>query len=214
MKPLYLLLTLLYIPFQIQAQKIDSNPVKEQVKQTFTEFQTSVLNGDKEWPKKFLDAKSIEYFEHILQLINQADSAQLMEEQYSTIFTVLFARYVAPEGKYMTIKNSYDLIYYFNNSLFKANLDSIVIKNIKVKDKTATVYTSHPESTEYVPYDFILEKNVWKLNLIANNEELETVFSTKEVMDYYGDTKEKVVKKLIHDKSWDASDKNIWLPIP
>jgi type III secretory pathway component EscR len=214
MKSLYILILLLYLPFQIQAQKTNSNPLIENVKQTFTEFQTSVLKGDKEWPNKYVDANSIQYFDHILQLIHQADSAQLMEEKYATILTVLYTRYLIPNEKISTIKNSYDLIYYLNTSVIKINLENTVIKDIKLDKKTAIVFTSITEEKEFMPYYFSLQNDGWKVNLIIDNENFEQSFTREEVMNSYGGTKEKIIESIVHERNWDNSDKNIWQPIP
>lgn len=213
MKKLYPLLIFLYLPFQIQAQSIHSKPV-DQVKQTFMAFQSSIRKDDMDWPNKYVDSNSIQYFDHVLDLIHQADSVRLMEENYSTIFTVLYARYLIPKEKISSIKNSYNLIAHLNTSIIKKNLEDIVIRDIKIERGKAIIYTSLVGESEYIPYYFNLQKDAWKINLIIDNDKFEQAFTRPEVIESYGGTKEKIIEKIIHERNWDNSDKNLWQPLP
>ena len=126
MNRIYILFTLIYLPFLVQAQSSQTDLRIEQAQQTFAEFQTSVNNDDKEWPKKFIDSSSAAYYSNLLYLIKEADSTRLVEEKHSTILIVITARLFAKEGAYTSIKNPYDLIYFLNHTMTKNKLDSLV----------------------------------------------------------------------------------------
>jgi hypothetical protein len=214
MNRIYLLFFLIYLPFQVSAQKEILNNDIELVSKTFVAFKSSVENDDKDWPKKFVDSSSVVYYAQLLTLIKEADSTQLMEQSHSNILTVLYARYLSKKGDFSTIKNPYDLIYYLGNPVFQKQLEGVVVRDIKVSGPTAIVYTSITEKTEYIPYDFILQNNNWKLYLLSDSESMEKIFSSHEFKSQYGSNKADVIKNIIHVNGWDSTKKNIWLPQP
>lgn len=214
MNRIYFLLLFIYIPFQVSAQSDQPNSDIALVSKTFTDFKTSVQKENKDWPEKFVDSNSVLYYAQLLTLIKEADSTQLMEQSHSNILTVLYLRYQAKSGDFSSIKNSYDLIYYLGHPLFQKQLEGIVVRDIKISGATAIVYTSITEKTEYIPYDFILQDNKWKLYLLKDTENMENAFSSREFQALYGSDKSTVIKNIIHVNGWDSTNKNIWLPQP
>lgn len=214
MNRIYFLLLFIYIPFQVSAQSDQPNSDIALVSKTFTDFKTSVQKENKDWPEKFVDSNSVLYYAQLLTLIKEADSTQLMEQSHSNILTVLYLRYQAKNGDFSSIKNPYDLIYYLGHPLFQKQLEGIVVRDIKISGATAIVYTSITEKTEYIPYDFILQDNKWKLYLLKDTENMENAFLSREFQALYGSDKSTVIKNIIHVNGWDSTNKNIWLPQP
>lgn len=213
MNKFYIFLALLYLPFQSHAQKY--TPLELSVEQAFSKYQTSVMADDKEWPKNFTDSNSIAYYTQLLSLIKEADSTQLMKENHSKIISVLYARYLAPAGKFSSIHNAYELIYFLSQDVTKRSLAGIVVRDINVDDSTAVVYTSLPDNNDLVPYTFVLQQNGdWKLYLIADFDNIEIAIASPEFQSQFGSDKPKVIENIVRANGWNSTNKNLWLPQP
>ncbi len=185
---------------------------------TFMNYQTAVLSGDADWSAKYIDSSSIAHYKKVLDVLQSSDSTTLIQCDITTIFTVVFVRFMAPDGAILSMKNEKDLLrFMIKNSLIK-ELTNQEVRDIHVNGDSAVVYTSINLNEPVIPFYFVKKDNDWKVEYLtqidAANNSFEAILTTPAIKERFDGDKSKIVNEVIKEKGWDKRNRNLWKPYP
>lgn len=214
MQYLFTLLSILAFFLNVKAQYVATTQDTDDLNYTFQNFQTAVLTGNAQKAASYMDNESLEYLKGTLYAIQHCDSTTLIEKDFTTIFSVQFARFIAPDGKLSSLKNEYDFLGFMIENSLKQELSDQFVVDIKVDNDIAIVYTKRDENSKLGEYYFVKKGDDWKYNSTINNQKNEEVFKREDVIEAYGGTKRKIIDKIAEQKGWNQMGRDLWQILP
>lgn len=215
LRSVFIILSLFFFG-EVHAQYQPNSYDTEDLFYTFMNYQTAVLTNNSEMAISYIDNNSIAYYNDLLDKVKTSDSTTLLSEDISTIFTVLYVRFMAPDGEIEKMKSEKDLLKFMFKNMMMREIGDQEVRDIFVNDQTAIVFVSRDINDPVSSLYFVKVDNNWKLDFLSQihetNKSFENLLTSAEVKKHFNGEKDKVINKVILEKGWILQGRNIWYP--
>jgi hypothetical protein len=198
----------LLIAVTVSAQSSDVRLVKK----TFSNYKKSILEGNGAEAVKWVDSKTISYYDSILNLSIYGDSTTIQNLDIISKLTVLTLRHRIPVEEVLTMKGREFFIYSIDKGMIgKNSVKTIEIGEVKLEGNFAEgqMVANGQESPIY--FQFNKEDGIWKLDITSvfavSNEGL------KKMIAGDGNTENEFVFKTLEILTGKPVMNTIWSPL-
>lgn len=189
------------------------------IKDTFTEYQIALFEGNGTKAAEFLDQKTLDFYGKLGTMALEADSARVSRLSFYNKLVVLYLRQTMPKSQLIKGATKPQKIY--ANALRKEFIDfeslaKLELKIIKVREKTtgkeADVWMGEADTTEKFPVKFKFQNGGWKINFASILNTINQSFRYQ--VNFGGELQEdELLIYLLEEVSGKTIRKDIWLPV-
>lgn len=190
------------------AQRHDSKAILA----SFDSYRAAVLTDNGDEAIKYIDSKTLQYYNDLLVIIKSADSSTITTLPFLDMFMVLAIRHKASAEEINSFDSSSLLIYAVNNGIVgKNSIEKNSIGEIEViGEKAKGAFISNGQQTEYF-LNFYRENDIWKIDLTSlfnftNN-------SFEKIVKSSGKTDIEFVIKLVETLTNGEVRPEVWKPL-
>ncbi len=180
-----------------------------EVKKVYDGYIQNILNDNGKTAVQFLDTKTIDYYDKMLNHIISSERARVKTLNIIDKITVLLARHIIPKDTLLNFTAIEYIRYSVDNGMVGKNgvMDN-TIGNITINKNFARGQNiQHGKKTKMF-YHFYKEKGDWKINLtsILTN----TVSELERMQTNSGFTESEFIFNIIKNVSGEAASEDVW----
>jgi hypothetical protein len=206
MKKILTIAVFLIMSMSVIAQVSDN----DQIRKNFNFFNNFLLESKGEQAVKYLDSRTIKYYEIIFDQVKKADSSQVVMLPLIDKLTILIARSAAPRNDILHYNQNEFLIYTINKGIFdKTATSALSLGEVTIDNNTAKarLFINGDETESFV--NFNKEDGIWKYDLISlfsvNQNILQGVVNNIGI--------QKIAEQLLDKLQIENQNTNFWKPL-
>jgi len=202
------IILLLLVSGLSQAQRNESKAIHA----SFESYRAAVLTDNGEEAIKYVDSKTLQYYNDLLIKIKSADSSSITSLPFLDKFMVLAIRHKASAVELNSFDGSAILIYAINNGLVgKNSIENNSIGEIEILgEKAIGEFISNGQKSDAF-LNFYRENDIWKIDLTSlfnfTNNSLEKIVKSS------GNTEIEFVIKLVETLTNSEVKPEVWKPL-
>lgn len=163
-KILNTLFTLLVFTSVSFAQKLESDLVKEALKN----YKSATLNNNGAEAIKYLDSKTRRHYQKMIDVVQNADSAQVEDLSLTDKLMVLTIRHKATKEEILSFKEDDLLLYAVNNGMVgKNSADKGTLGKVFIDKNFAKINIEMNGKATPLNFHFYKEEGQWKVDITA-----------------------------------------------
>lgn len=163
-KLLFLILLLPVFGAMLNAQKSQEKLVRK----SFQAYKNGILNDRGEEAVKYVDSRTIKYYNDIAELVKSADSSQVAALSLMDRLMVFSVRHRAPKEMIPDFDGRKLLIFAIQNGMVgKNSVAGNDVGKVTIEDTFAKAQYVRMKETTPLFFHFYKEEQVWKLDLTA-----------------------------------------------
>ena len=181
----------------------------ELVRKTFTHYKKAILEGKGAEAVKWVDSKTISYYDSILNLSIHGDSAAIQDLDIISKLTVLTVRHRIPVEEVLTMTGHEFFIYSIDKGMIgKNSVRTIEIGEVKLEGNFANGQLVAGGQQSPIYFQFNKEEGTWKLDITSlfpvSNEGLTKMIAEDGSTDneFIFKTLEMLTGKPVTDQVW------------
>lgn len=188
------------------------NNEKTLVSNAFNNYKTAILNDKGEEAVKYVDQRTIKYYNDMLDLVKNADSAKVEKLSILDKLMVLTIRHRTSKEEILKFEGKSLLIYAINsgmvgkNSVSNQNVGDITIDESFAKGQ----FISSRHKTPFF-FHFYKENSEWKIDLTSLFPISNTAL--KKMVETYGTNETSYILSMLEMATGREPDSKIWQPV-
>jgi len=182
---------------------------EELVRKTFNNYKQSILNAQGKEAIRFIDQKTVRYYDKELELSVSGDSATINNLALMDKLTVFIARHQVPKSELLSMTGSQFFIYAVDQGMIgKNSVIAIQIGEVQVKGEVA--YGRMVSNGQDTPlfFQFNKESKQWKVNLTSVLPQANA--SLAEMLSAQGLSDNDFIFQTLESKTGRKVAKDIW----
>ncbi|WP_342087330.1 hypothetical protein [Dyadobacter sp. OTU695] len=200
-------LILLLIPMLTVAQQNE----EKQVKKTFDDYKSAILNDKGEEAVEQVDTKTIAYYGSILEKVKTADSLQVDKSSLMDKLIILIIRHRISKEEIMTTNGKQLLVTAIKMGMVgKSSVMNNEVGAVKVNGNFASGELLVRGQKTPLAFEFHKESGVWKLDLTALFPAGEAAF--RQMVKQSGEPENEYLLSLIEMTSGKEPGADVWVP--
>lgn len=155
--------------FSILSTSCAKNKEEKKVRAAFDGYKSAILNDKGEEAVKFLDSRTVQYYENMLDFAKNADKDQVNSLSFFDRMMVLFVRYRVSKEDILSFNGEKLLIYSIESGMVsKSSVVNGSIGKISIADDFAKGQLHDDQGALPLYYHFYKEDGQWKLDLTSS----------------------------------------------
>ena len=195
-----------------KAQYVPTSQDLDDLNYIFMNYQSSIMSNDIPRVISYMDTSTIRIFNRTFYALKNSDSTALINQDFSVITSVIYSRFMAPEGEISKMNNVIDFLGFYNKINFQSDIAQQRIIDIKIEDDVARIYTtlSGYDGADMKTYYFIkYGDGDWKISYAIAFQEFNDKMNA-EMANSGTHSKEDIINALISSQGYNALNKNVW----
>ena len=141
---------------------------EKEVIECFEKYKTAILNSMGEEAMKYIDSKSVDYYQNILDKVLYADKEEVMKESFINRAMIFRIRHSIPLENVKKMDVTKLLVFAINTGwIGKDAVIGMSVKNVKIEGNVATADYYKDNKKTGIRYQFYYENEQWKYNLTS-----------------------------------------------
>jgi hypothetical protein len=208
-------LLFLFCPLFAFAQFTPETQEEDDLRYIFYNFKAAIDQLDTEGTAQYLDSNTLKFYEEVLKKIKTAEEEELLEMDFTSWYTVMFVRFMAPEGAIGKMETGKDLLSFMIRNALRSQLFNLEVMNIYVHEKTAIVYVMRDDEVQDIKYTFRQYGEAdWRLDYtelyVESNKGMQAALNNPEVMKVYNNNKKALLSYIIQNYGWHQGGRDLW----
>lgn len=206
------LLSLLLLLFMAHTLAFAQTGEDDLVRDAFNKYKEGILNDKGEEAVKYVDRRTIKYYNDILVLVKEADSVSVESLSIMDKLMVLVVRHKATTQDILSFNGRSMLVYAIKNGMVGKNsvanntIGEVIIDGTFAKG----LFVNNGKSTNYY-FHFYKEEEAWKVDLTALFPMANVTFQT--MADESGKTTNEFIFELLELMTGRKVGPEIWTPV-
>lgn len=179
------------------------------IKESFEAYKMSILNDKGEEAVKYVDSRTVKYYDDILLSIKNADSLSVDSLNIIDKFMVLLIRQKSTKEEILAFNGTTLMIYAIHNGMVgKNSVSRITIGETTVNSNFATGQMVINEKRQPSYFHFYKEEGLWKIDLTSLFPA--TIVEFEKLVTNSGKTENEFICYLLELSSGKKTDNKVW----
>jgi hypothetical protein len=185
---------------------------EDSVRAAFDNYKAAILNDKGEEAMKYVDSRTIAYYDNLIELVRTADSTELESLSMLDKFMVLVVRYRTTKEDILAFDGNDLLVYAINSGMVgKSSVANNSIGEVTIVDEFASGNFINNGNVSPFDFHFYYENGGWRVDLTSIFVVSETAF--KQVIAQSGMPENEFLISTLQATGEKKSDGNIWEPV-